>query len=625
MSESLLELINTVARMKKASGVFTPYIDYMVFPKYRRVFPDEGIHFDFPLTVLIGRNGSGKSSLLQAIAGAPHGKSLGRFWFGTEVDPIDIVTTPGGKRTLTADEQARFWYSYKINGDERQPVKQRVSRPGDPDNWEPTRWAKRYGMTVKPLNNDRHEQIQMDSYYLNLRLYLSAFDRCFHFMSESTLSKFGRSNAWRKKSITNGKSQRTKSKKPSARDYIRHRSGELERAFGLERAYAIGKNKLADSPIRITPQVLEHVSKILGKTYRNGTIIHHRFYESWAFSVRFETEVGGYTEANAGSGETAVVMIVKLFEDAQPHSLLLLDEPETSLHPKAQVTLLEYILEKVKEKKLQVVISTHAPAMVKYLPKEAIKILKTDDLGLVHIVENVAAEDAFVEIGQEFDPKCNIVVEDRLTKELLEAVAKIHGNLIHHVRISFMPGGHTEMKKDIVRLMRSTNSVPITLFDGDQKRDHRSVGSITLDELNANSLDGIILKQTNVKIKFPEDSNMSEERRTELRKEYLQYYERFVLYLPFETPESAVWDDQAAKDLLGIALTSTEVETKLKEIQREADDKKKFSLVAAAVDGMAIDSIHAVFIKRFMTHSQYETIREELAVLLENALNRPVG
>ena len=230
-----------------------------------------------------------------------------------------------------------------------------------------------------------------------------------------------------------------------------------------------------------------------------------------------------------------------------------------------------------------------------------------------------------MEIGQEFDPKCNIVVEDRLTKELLEAVAKIHGNLIHRVRISFMPGGHTEMKKDIVRLMRSTNSVPITLFDGDQKRDHRSVGSITLDELNANSLDGIILKQTNVKIKFPEDSNMSEERRTELRKEYLQYYERFVLYLPFETPESAVWDDQAAKDLLGIALTSTEVETKLKEIQREADDKKKFSLVAAAVDGMAIDSIHAVFIKRFMTHSQYETIREELAVLLENALNRPVG
>lgn len=620
MPDSLPKIINTVAKMKNAGNVFTPYIDYMVFPKYRRVFPDERIHFDFPLTVLIGRNGSGKSSLLQAIAGAPFGKSLGRFWFGTEVDPIDIITTPSGKRTLTADEQARFWYSYKLNGEEKQPVKQRVSRPGDPDNWEPTRWAKKYGMTVKPSNDDRHEQIQMDSHYLNLRLFLSAFDRCFHFMSESTLSSFQRSNAWRRRPGSKG--HRTKSKKPQARDYIRHRSRSLERAFGLQHAYTIGKNKLADSPMKIAPKVLENVSRILGKRYSNGTIIHHRFYESWAFSVRFETSVGGYTEANAGSGETAVVMIVKLFEDAKPHSLLLLDEPETSLHPKAQVTLLEYILEKIKEKRLQVVISTHAPALVKYLPKEAIKILKTDDDGLVHIVENVAAEDAFVEIGQEFDPKCNIVVEDRLTKFLLEAVAKDKNNLVHRVRISFMPGGHTEMKKDIVRLMRNAKPVAITLLDGDQKCEHRAVGSLTLNELNTSSLDKIIFQQTNVSVKFPEDSNMSDDRKAELRKEYLQYYERFVLYLPFDTPESAVWDDQAAEELLGIALNPEEVKKKLKELEVLVDEKGKFAAIAAAVEGASIDSIHAVFIKRFMTHSQFEGLRKELVTLLEDALSR---
>jgi len=143
-----------------------------------------------------------------------------------------------------------------------------------------------------------------------------------------------------------------------------------------------------------------------------------------------------------------------------------------------------------------------------------------------------------------------------------------------------------------------------------------------LDELNANSLDEIIFQQTNVKVKFPEDSNMAEERRTELRKEYLQYYERFVLYLPFKTPESAVWDDEAAEELLGIALTPTEVTTKLKEIRGEADEKKKFAIVAAAVGGMAIDSIHAVFIKRFMTHSQNSMKREELTALLEEALDR---
>ena len=260
--------------------------------------------------------------------------------------------------------------------------------------------------------------------------------------------------------------------------------------------------------------------------------------------------------------------------------------------------------------------------MVKYLPKEAIKILKTDDLGLVHIVEDVAAEDAFVEIGQEFDPKCNIIVEDRLTKSLLEAVAKNQGNLAHRVRISFMPGGQTEMKKDISRLMRCTKPMPISLFDGDQKCVHRELGSITLAELNPGSLDDIIFKQTGVKIKFPEDSNMPEEKLIEMRKDYLCYYEKNVLYLPYETPESVVWDDKAAEELLKIVLSEEEMAKKLKEISEEADEKKKFALVANTVEGMAIDSIHAVFIKRFMTHNSSEAMRAELSALLESALER---
>ena len=38
------------------------------------------------MTVLVGKNGSGKSSTLHALFGSPNGYNLGDFWFSTEVD-----------------------------------------------------------------------------------------------------------------------------------------------------------------------------------------------------------------------------------------------------------------------------------------------------------------------------------------------------------------------------------------------------------------------------------------------------------------------------------------------------------------------------------------------------------
>ena len=40
------------------------------------------------MTVLIGKNGSGKSSTLHALFGAPQGYTCSDFWFSTDVDPI---------------------------------------------------------------------------------------------------------------------------------------------------------------------------------------------------------------------------------------------------------------------------------------------------------------------------------------------------------------------------------------------------------------------------------------------------------------------------------------------------------------------------------------------------------
>ena len=73
---------------EKIKGRFQNYIEYMQFPKYKNLKENTRIDFSFPLTILVGKNGTGKSSVLHAIYGAPSGQSTGDFWFSTQVDPI---------------------------------------------------------------------------------------------------------------------------------------------------------------------------------------------------------------------------------------------------------------------------------------------------------------------------------------------------------------------------------------------------------------------------------------------------------------------------------------------------------------------------------------------------------
>jgi predicted ATPase len=80
---------------------------------------------------------------------------------------------------------------------------------------------------------------------------------------------------------------------------------------------------------------------------------------------------------------------------AEKYSLILLDEPETSLHPGAQKRLIAFLLEQIRTKHLQIVISTHSPTIVETLPQNAVKVLEIGDSGRARIVENTHPQVAF--------------------------------------------------------------------------------------------------------------------------------------------------------------------------------------------------------------------------------------
>jgi DNA repair exonuclease SbcCD ATPase subunit len=79
-----LKLSDSIKALKNKN----PHIHSLRFPHYRNLKPDTELLFEFPITVLLGKNGTNKSSILHAIYGSVEGKSVGYFWFETKVDAI---------------------------------------------------------------------------------------------------------------------------------------------------------------------------------------------------------------------------------------------------------------------------------------------------------------------------------------------------------------------------------------------------------------------------------------------------------------------------------------------------------------------------------------------------------
>lgn len=75
MKEVIMDIERLVKEIQeeKIKGRFQNYIEYMQFPKYKNLKENTRIDFSFPLTMLVGKNGTGKSSVL-------HAYIWGTFW-----------------------------------------------------------------------------------------------------------------------------------------------------------------------------------------------------------------------------------------------------------------------------------------------------------------------------------------------------------------------------------------------------------------------------------------------------------------------------------------------------------------------------------------------------------------
>ncbi len=550
-----MSLINTIQSIKISGGI-KKYIDFIQFPFYRNIDLDTRINFEFPLTVFTGQNGCGKSSALHALWGMPEGNTPYNFWFDTKIDPIEYF---GHKKRRHA-----FWYSFKDqNGNEKQVVKTRIKRDDDPNYWETSRPIKDYGM--KLLGGSRNKPIKKNTLYLDFRSELSAFDQFFYF----------------------GNVKKNKSK--NRQEYIRLQSRKLKKLLDGTKTIQLSGNppKPQNDPLKILSQnELKQISFILGRSYVEGKLINHSLFRNQGYSVYLRSSFANYSEAFAGSGEVAVVRLVTEVMNAKKYSLILLDEPEVSLHPGAQVRLQRFLLEQIKLKKHQIVLNTHSPSLILGLPKEAVKVFYLNpDNNKFSVQENLYPEQAFFHIQYEVH-KRPIYVEDRLAKITIESLLDELGEATSSLfNVEYHAGGAEVITNQIIpHLSRNENPNDFVIFDGDQKNSQPiDWRGLSANEINDSKLDQSIKEITGQNIKFRVDGNGEgrADQKIDLQKAYLDFLLKSTFYFPTKTPEEMIWDESYSNALLDL-----HGEQDIKDsINSEQDFKEKFRLLSLTLYG----------------------------------------
>ncbi len=593
MDNTRKKLISDLENMfgtENENNIFNSFINYIRFPFFKNFDKDLKVNFTYPITFIVGGNGAGKSSLLQALYGAPKGRSIAHFWYTTALDPIKDVK----------ENRHCFIYSHTMNitKTKAEVLKSRIQRKKNFDYWEPARPKTGFGMIAPPEganpqetspSKDRWNLVDKNVHYMDFRYSLSAYDQYFYFGIKP-----------------NSKTLKSK------QDVIRKHSQNLKQMFDENTSVRYHK-RIAEKPVILSNDELSVLKTILGKEYTETKISKHNFYErKKGFAIRYKTTNVNYSEAYAGSGEIAVVKLVHDLMQADDYSLVLLDEPETSLHPNAQKKLINFILQQTKSKKLQVVISTHSPDIIEGMPKESIKILHENlSTNKIKIIENVHPENAFIHIGRSYSDKKIIIVEDELAKMIIsKVIEETNNNDIFEVR--FSPGGESRIKQeDMLVHSKEDHSRYFVVFDGDQKQEKINPGDLCTSEKNIEQLEQKVANIVGQKIKFSCDSRKEEAQKIEAMLKYLNFHYKNVFFLPKMIPEEIIWTEEI--------LEKSDISSdKKKEIKEENNLKKKLNLFAKHMFGNNCaegqKSIYRYCLKRWKKESKdYEKVKAILS------------
>ncbi len=136
----------------------------------------------------------------------------------------------------------------------------------------------------------------------------------------------------------------------------------------------VGYTRLANPMVKETAATefdegrLRRYSEIMGRRYQLAKMATTDIDNRRAVPVVGQQDAT-YSGFHQGAGETTVAELIKT--DIPRYSLVLIDEIESSLHPRVQRRLIRDLADLCRDRELQIILTTHSPFVLEELPLDA--------------------------------------------------------------------------------------------------------------------------------------------------------------------------------------------------------------------------------------------------------------
>lgn len=218
-------------------------------------------------------------------------------------------------------------------------------------------------------------------------------------------------------------------------------------------------------------ELLSLRKEITGRPYQ--TVISYEVdeYASEPVFPYFKVECGQsrYGSEDMGLGELCINHVIWALERVRRDSIVLLEEPESHLPPRAQEALMTYVAMRSFEKRLTVIVATHSPHVMSKLPNANVTLLARH--GERFICTPTPPRKVLYETLRIVPAKSALaIVEDRSAAALLDGMLRAYDeSLLERLEVGWV-NGHSDIDEILKRKPRGLKKIAmIGIYDGDQR------------------------------------------------------------------------------------------------------------------------------------------------------------
>ncbi len=216
-----------------------------------------------------------------------------------------------------------------------------------------------------------------------------------------------------------------------------------------------------DVPDGWEEDVKKVVGRILGAKYDDYWLKTHSKYRLPLVSSKGNI----YSGFNMGAGENALFEIFTIIFGSPPGTLLVIDEIELGLHEKAQKKLILELKKICRKRKVQVICTTHSPAVLESIPPEGRFYIENVAKNII-VTPGISVEYAAGKLAGVDSNELDIFVEDGIANTIIEST--LDNEL--RSRVSILPiGSPAAIVRQMAAKYKGHKSTEcIAILDGDQ-------------------------------------------------------------------------------------------------------------------------------------------------------------